>query len=247
MLSIVITTFKYRFEKYFISLLNSIKDFDLDIEVIVTVNGEHKENFDVNYRREILHYISTKKNVFPVMFPQFRGLAKLWNTGIIHSSNEYILLLNDDVLITDKDFLEIVKVTINRLQTSFKINGSFSHVVLKKSEVIDLNFFDDRLLGIGEEEEFCWRYEKMYQKVFKNVSIPGIINYVDMTHSPTNIKTGASGKYSKFNRDLLFNHIYRIDEENGEQHAMIQEKLIYNGWEKQYPYEKFYLENKDKL
>ena len=98
-LSIGITTFEARFEKYFVPLLNTLREFDQEAEIIVAVNGEHKKNFGESFRKVVLNLTASHKNVFPVVFPQFRGLAKLWNTIIIHSSCENILILNDDIMI----------------------------------------------------------------------------------------------------------------------------------------------------
>jgi len=247
-MTVGITTFKHRFKKYFIPLIHTLKlGKNHELEVVVAINGEHKEKFDDGYRTDILEAIAYIPNTFPIIYPKFRGLTKLWNSILLTATEDYVLLLNDDVTVYSDNFLQHVEAKISHYKTSFKINGSWSHVVLKVSEVRDLGYFDERLLGIGEEEEFAWRYEKFYKKSFLNLTIPGIINHVDMTHPPTNITAGTSGKYSKFNRDILFNEIYTVDYKKGEVFGMISEPLVHNGIAIQYPYEKFYEENKDKL
>jgi len=249
MLTIGITTFEHRFETYFKPLLRQIMQFESNIEVIVAINGEHKQDFNNTYREEILDFIGGAPNTYPIMFPTFRGLSKLWNSIIIHSSNDHILLLNDDVTITHDYFLKGVRECISQsLNYSFKINYSWSHAVVYKPQVIELGFFDERLLGIGEEDgDFEWRYNKMYGSQIALAQIPGIVNHVDMSHAPTNIVAGTSGKYSKFNRDTLFRTIYHEDNNAGKAFGMISEKLIENHREKQYPYEEFYRENKNKI
>jgi hypothetical protein len=68
-----------------------------------------------------------------------------------------------------------------------------------------------------------------------------------MEHSPQNIRKGI-GKYSAFNREILFNGIYKIDNINGKSYpVMLKDKIIEQERLLQYPYEKFYRENKDKL
>ena len=244
MISIGITTFKHRYEKYFMPLLNTFEN-EVDSEIIVAINGEHKEKFDDNYRQKILSEIADRENTFPIIFPKFRGLSKLWNSIILTATSDYVLLLNDDVTIDASNFLQHVEACISQYQTSFKINGSWSHVVLKKSEVAALNYFDERLLGIGEEDgDFEWRYFNFYQKPFLSVNIPGIINHIDMSHAPTNIVATNSGKYSKFNRDLMKN-IYEFSEHG--YRGMFDYNARHTGMAIQYPYEKFYLENQDKL
>jgi len=247
MLTIGITTFEHRYETYFKPLLRQIKQFDPHIEVIVAINGEHKQDFSNKYREDILDFISDSPNTYPIMFPTFRGLSKLWNSIIIHSSNDHILLLNDDVTIMGSQFIEAVK-RLCTYNTSIEINGSWSHVLLNKKEVMEVGYFDERLLGIGQEEILIWEYEKYYKRKLESIYLPGIINHVDMSHAPQNIKATESGKYSKFNKDILFNTLYNINYDKGEIHGKIQEPLIIcEPIIRQYPYESFYLENKDKL
>jgi len=247
-LTIGITTFKYRFEKYFKPLLAQIHEYEPDLEIIVAINGEHKEKFDSNYRKDILTTIANYDQVYPIMFTEFRGLSKLWNSIIINTSGDYILMLNDDIAINSAGFLHNIKLLIEEHQTSFKINNSWSHVVLKKQEVMDVGFFDERLLGIGEEDGFFeWKYFDTYKKNFQQAYVLGVINYVDMSHNPTNTKVIKQGKYSLLNNKIMYETIFTIDEIYGVQHGICPAKLILNETHEQYPYEKFYLENRDKL
>lgn len=111
-ITIGITTFAARFYTYFAPLLARIRELDQQSEVVVAINGEHQQEFDENYRAEILKFIAGQPRVYPVFFPSFRGLAKLWNTVVIHASQDYILMLNDDLSITAADCLEKIKLHI---------------------------------------------------------------------------------------------------------------------------------------
>lgn len=247
-LSIGITSFKYRFEKYLIPLINSIKKNDNEIEIILAINGENREQFDDTYRRNLLKFIANKKNVFPMVYTEFRGLSKLWNSIMINSTGDYTLVLNDDTLITDKNFINDVRSLIEKRQTSFKLNRSWSHVVLKKIEYLDIGMCDERMLGIGEDDAMLeWLYEDLYKKPFANEYINAIYNFVDMTHNPTNTRVISQGKYSKLNQELFYNHLFEISD-NGIQMGLCPAPLV----KKFIPmtqafYEKFYLENRDKL
>lgn len=248
-LTIVITTFKYRFENYLKPLLTSIKSMDNDIEVVLTINGEHQEEFDDNYRSELLNFIADKKNVYPVFFPQFRGLSKLWNTGVIHSSNDYVLIMNDDVSFTNDSILDILKHIVIKKNTSFKLNGSFSHFVVKKEEYFDLGMVDERMLGIGEDDAAInWIYNEKYGKDIESYNINGIVNHVDFSRAPTNTKTIATGKYSLFNQQLFYNELFKIDNVNGVQRGICPAKLIklFTPMTQSF-YEQYYLENRHKL
>jgi hypothetical protein len=249
-ITIVITTFKYRFEKYLKNLVNQIKSCDNDVEVIVCINGENKESFDETYRKDILTFLADKKNVYPVFFPEFRSLSLLWNTGIRQSSNNFILILNDDLSITDKNFLNNVKSCIGREGKSFKINGSFSHFLVNKLEVFDVGGFNTKLLGIGEEDGFFeWMYNYKLKRSLNNFYIPGIINHVEMSHNPTNTRVISQGKYSKYNQEVFYNVLFTVDNINGKQMGICPAKLILNEnlLVDEFPNERYYLENKHKL
>lgn len=241
-MTIVITTFKHRFEKYFKPLLSKINEIAPDSEIIVLVNGEHKENFDNDFRKNMLSLLSEYNNVFPIFFPQFRGLSKLWNTGLIHASSDDILMLNDDITIWDTNFFKNVYSTYrDRCYLPFKINNSWSHVMLNKREIEEHNlYFNEKLLGIGEEDGyFEWVYKERTGLNFESVTIDGIINHVDMSHNPTNTVTIPQGKYSKLNGELMLSTIFKLDE-NGKQIGMFPHKVILIDNSIQYPNEGFY-------
>lgn len=247
MITVGITTFKYRFEQYFKPLLNQIKSINPNVETVVAINGEHNQPLDEAYRSTILKFISEKPNVIPIMYPCFRGLSKLWNQILITASYDYVFLLNDDIGIADPSvFSRIISLLIQNEYRSFKINNCWSHAVLNKREVDEIGYFDERLLGIGEEDrDFEWRYGKHYNREFRNFEMSGLINYNDMSHHPVNIKIGLCNKYSLFNYRFIYDEKYRIDDRNGQQIGMWPEKLnpvLKN--EKQYPYESFFQKRK---
>jgi GR25 family glycosyltransferase involved in LPS biosynthesis len=237
-------------EKYFIPLLNTIKDIAPDIEVIAAINGEHNEPLDETYRKAVLRFISERKNVIPVMYPCFRGLSKLWNNILITASNDYILILNDDVSITDGHLLkELIAILMRNEFRSFKINGCWSHVLLNKWEVDEVGYFDERLLGIGEEDrDFEWRYINHYNREFASYNVDNLINHSDMSYAPNHIKIGLCNKYSLFNYNFIYNEKYHVNEQYGKQLAMWPEKMVpVLENRNQYPYEKFFRERKSEL
>jgi len=133
MLTIGITTFKYRFEKYFKPLLEKIKNIDNDIEVIVLINGEHNETFDEKYRSNILKFLSDKKNTYPIMFTEFRSLSKLWNNIVINSTNENILILNDDISITSDNFIIDLK---NKTNCNLNVRYNQNYQIIHEHETL---------------------------------------------------------------------------------------------------------------
>lgn len=246
--TIGITTFDNRFEKYFTPLLKSIKKYNREIEVIVAINGNLNKGFNQKYRREILQFLSDYENVYPIFFTEFRSLSKMWNTILVHSSCDNILLLNDDITI-QKNFWTYFNDAILGPEKSFTINKSWSHVYLDRREIAHIGWFDERLLGLGEEDgDMQWRYEKNYKVKFGNFYIPFILNHVEMNDCDQEFqKTENSKKYSSFNLNFI-RQKYTVDEINGEAHGLFKNKIICKNENiNQYPYEEFYWENRNKI
>jgi glycosyltransferase involved in cell wall biosynthesis len=250
-ISIGITTFEHRFDKYFVPLLSKIREYDNDTEIIVAVNGEHDRDFGENYRKRILEFLSSLRNVYPFFFPRFRGLSKLWNTIIIHATCDHILMLNDDIMITKRNLIEKVQENIQRSGgKSFVLNKSWSHFVVSREEISELGYFDERLLGIGEEDgDLTWRYIQRYGRPISNYTVRGLVNYADETvhsYQPINIKCHSGTKYSQFNRQFMFKQKYKSDV-NGI-NGMFEHSVTMNDkGPDQYPNERFYREHKDEL
>ncbi len=250
-ISIGITTFEHRFEKYFVPLLTRIREYDRETEVLVAINGEHEKDFGEGYRSKILNFIAGMERVYPVVFPRFRGPTKLWNTLAIHATYNHILILNDDIMIMNRDFVKDICRAIRKNQgRSFVINGSWSHFVISRREIDELGYFDERLLGIGEEDgDMTWRYIERYGKPLAGVSIKGFVNYSEETasdHAPQNIKARPGMKYSQFNRDFMFNVKYEKDP-NGIKGMFDEPAILKDAGKEQYPNERFYREHKGRL
>lgn len=224
MYSIGITTFKYRFDKYLVPLIQSIRE-QTPSEIILGVNGEYKESFDDVYRFKVLDFCAETFKVFPFIYPNFRSLAKMWNNIIINATNDYVLVLNDDLVITDPLFFQTLQGHIDRIKTSFTINGTYSSFVIKKSSMTSETWFDERYLGIGCEDHDYRNRIASGKIVMDNVWMDGFKEFTD----PENAVVGQkkeNGKYSLFNRELFNKGLPEVD---------------------QYPHEQFYLENYDKL
>jgi predicted glycosyltransferase involved in capsule biosynthesis len=165
------------------------------------------------------------------------------------ATNERILILNDDLLIdasNSLNFFYLLETALENEPHAFKINGSFSHFVVSKTELIKVGFFDERLLGIGEEDgDFVWRYYEAYGREIPSIDVVGISN-TQSTLADSGFKKGI-GHYSKFNRNFIKNEKYQ-DVIFGGYKGMFdkrsKKKLID---ETQYPYEAYYLKNREKL
>ena len=224
--SIGIVTFSKRIDTYFIPLLDSIREHT-DREILVGINGDYKIDFDENYRQRILSYLARKENVFPIVYPTFRGLSKIWNTLAINASSDYVLILNDDIRISNHNFWDIVQKYIDTCRCSFMMNNGFSHFVVKRQLLDQQGWFDERFLGIGwEDTEFRNRIFQEETPKMNNFSSRGcIVDIAEKSDTIENQKV-AWGKYSFFNCEIWKQNLKP---------------------EKQYPHEKFYWENKNNL
>jgi len=227
--SIGITTYSKRYDKFLINLMSEIRK-DINNEIILGINGDYHEEFNENYRKNILELSTKYDKVFPFIYTKFRSLSKLWNNIVINASHEYVLILNDDISITNSIFWETIETVINKHQTSFKMDNKFCYFIIKKSELNEVGWFNERLLGIGwEDNDFSDRYEKQFNRPLLNiVDILGIKRFTDMQDRIVNQRRGLMGfnSYSEFNREVYNENLIPIQ---------------------QYPYEDFFWKNYNKL
>jgi hypothetical protein len=247
--SIVITTFDQRFDPFLKPLVSTIRALRPAIEVMVMVNGPSKGHFDPIYRSSLLQFLATQENCYPTLFPNFQALAKLWNRGALTATNNRVLVLNDDLDIdctSQPNFFETFEKVLETEHRTFKINGSFSHFCLSKKELMNVGFFDERLLGIGEEDgDFAWRYHETYDTEIASIEISGIHN-IQSTLADNGYSKGI-GHYSIFNRDFIKNQKYQEVFLGGYKGMFDKRSIKKLADEAQYPYESFYLSNRDKL
>jgi hypothetical protein len=242
--AIGITTFKARFDRVK-NLITSIRSRG-NWTIILAVNGEFNEPIDEDYRKKILNLASETPNCIVSMFPEFRSLAKLWNTILISSPNDWNLILNDDVIIdANFSFESLSNIADNHKETeAFAINGSWSHYFINRRLVEEVGWFEEKLLGIGEEDtDMFWRLEEIGKKVHKPTMV-GIINAHDGSR-PSGVKTGVM-HYTAYNRDFIFNKKYSKTDSGIEGMFGEPRKLEFKTINS-YPNEKFYWNNKNIL
>jgi len=244
-LTIGITTFSKRLD-YVSNLIPQIRFFS-DAPIMVIINGEKDGKLNDDYIKNMLSLCSKYNQIYPVFLQETRGLSKLWNTVIVNSFYDNVLLLNDDIEIQSQDIFEFCDFITNSNTFSgmCKINGSFSHFIVNKQLMEDVGFFDERLMGFGEEDgDISYRLLKVGKDI-GNYTVNGVINIVsNIRHE--HVKSGI-GKYSKFNRDFIYNEKYKPNL-SGNIRGMFDtpmDEVLTN--ETQYPYERFFRENKKNL
>jgi hypothetical protein len=241
-----ITTFSLRYD-FVESLVKSIRTLGVDNNIFLCINGEKDSNFSEEYRQKILSLCLNYKNVYPIFFVETRGLSKMWNTLLIHSTKDDLLILNDDIDIVSDNIFEVVSqhITTPDYFGLSIINNTFSFFVVNKKFIDELGYFDERLIGFGEEDgDIMYRLKKQKEKSVFRLNVSGLDNIVsDIRHN--DIKSGV-GKYSFYNRDYIFNQKYKCDgdiyyfPEGIECEQILNDKQLY-------PYERFFMDNKHKL
>ena len=207
--TIGITTFSKRFDMVS-TLIKQIRTQTQD-PIIVGINGEEGGNFNNDYRKQMLELCAAYDDIYPIFFIEMRGLAKLWNTIVNTSTTNEVLLLNDDVEIVGKKVFDNIYgyLASGDLDGITRINHSFSHFLLKKDVINKIGYFDERLLGFGEEDgDIYYRFIKNNMSI-KGVNIEGIINLVSNVVQD-HVKKGI-GKYSLWNREYIYGQKYHVD------------------------------------
>ncbi len=238
-MDIIITTFSKRFE-ILKKLLLDLRS-QCDNNIIVVVNGEQNGVFNEVYRSDLLRLISEIKNVYPIFFIETRGLSKMWNTGIIHSNSENVIVLNDDVIVQPNFTNECENfVTSSEYNGLCMINNGFSYYIINKEIINELNYFDERFLGFGwEDGDFAQRFLIKTGSKASSFHTSQIYN-ISSDEIHENIPT-TWGKYSIYNRDFA-----KAKFDNFDQHYFNWGNYNFET-ENQYPYETFFKLEKHKL
>lgn len=244
-----ITTFKERFESHFKILLNEIKGFS----AIIAVNASYKEGLCSKYCKNMLKILSEYDEVSPIFYQQMRGCSKMWNDLIIHSPTDHILICNDDIRILNCKKLIDNCDNFSKNCEFFTINNCWSHFVISKKFAIEIGWFDERFLGFGHEDgDMMWRYLKKFNKTIPTLYDENIINV--SSHIRDEGVTSVSGKYSNFNKIFAYENHYINDmkckyiiDNNGLQSTFSEKRSQQLPNLEQYPYESFFIKNKNQL
>lgn len=246
MITIGISTYQDRFQSLK-KLVNSIRK-DLNNDIIIAVNGMPDEQMNEQYRTELMKFCSQHHSVYLIMFPEMRALAKLWNEIIVHARTEFIYMLNDDVEFGNSDVINYITEKTAEEQLFLCPASSWSHFVISKSIAHDLGFFDERLLGIGEEDgDMEWRFINKFGYKVKQYEFPGIFNKGEYDNTNKKLDTHVNNK-AKFNQQFIYNQKYFEDAGGikGMFDYPMRASSLY-GNIIQYPYEIFFQNNKHRL
>jgi hypothetical protein len=213
--SIAIQTFVHRFDKYFKPLMKTLSDMRPDVDKVVFVNAQHKTGLDPKYRKDILQFASECPRTYLIMTPMVRGLAYMWNMCFNHTNTPYVVNFNDDITVLDGFFDHYEKMLEYQASAgheSFRINGSFSHFSVYRDDLFKVGYFDERLLGFGEEDgDWLWRWEVANGRTMRVFGTDRLVNHIDSASTNSENMVKYEGKYSKFNSDWIFSNKYQPD------------------------------------
>ena len=211
--AIVITTFEARFEAFAIPLISQIRSIS-DIEIFVIINGNYGITRSRSQLNKFLRKIVLWEGVNPIVFNTMQGCAKMWNSGIIHADCQYTFIFNDDIIISEKSFLNDIR-SARSLAVSrglVTINSSWSYFCISQETIKNVGFFEERFLGFGEEDgDYRYRYQEFAGELVANINLSGFLNVVDESRD-ARVSAGI-GKYSLFNTCLM-REMYQ-ESENG--------------------------------
>jgi hypothetical protein len=247
-ITVGIVTFRQRYDLVKALLQQLTDHLPPNVDIILAVNSNiGDDGMESVYKDSMKKLALEYENVYPIFCPEFKSLSKLWNTIAIFSKTEYVLMLGDDVDFSNPEAFDIVNRCIEDYSASFfTINNGFSHFVINKDILHTLGYFDERLLGFGEEDgDMVHRYTEVFGSQLPSVHIPGVINKAAYTLKDDTIETHIDNK-PKFNRELAnLKFEYDPDGTNKGMDVRPLKRVIENY--QQYPYERFVKLNKHNL
>lgn len=244
--SICVTTFRER-EEICCNQIRSIAKYSPGKDIIVIINGNNEMDMDNGYRSRMLSFCSQIPDCYVIMCPEFKSLAKMWNTCVIFSKNDYNFILNDDVSITGGEGFNMVAKAIDQTGLElFTVNRGWSHFVITKQMLHNLGYFDERLIAFGEEDgDLIHRFIKKFNKEVPTLMVPDIMNFRAYDKTSPNLEIHIDNK-PRFNREFV-NLKYKLDTEKGIYGASPVPVSQVIDDIPQYPYEMFNIHNKHNI
>lgn len=196
---IVIVTFELRQSERAIPLLKQIRLSGISAPIALVVNGNFNGGYDSDLRQKLFQELADIPNVYLTMTRKFHGLSHNWNLGIRLLGCKSTLVLNDDIWIDLGSFkAEVSRIRALGMDSPLTtINRSFSHFLIDDSALNSVGWFDERFVGIGEEDgDYYLRYCDYYNKPPLDVHTNAVVHFND-ANSGSEIK-GVT-KYSLAN------------------------------------------------
>jgi len=202
--SIGVVTYLGRFESHFRRLIRDLNFAFPDCDINVFINGHYDSVKQIEYIRKVTSFLRQYNNIKYVTHERHQPLARGWNWLVMMSGNDKILILNDDITVRP-GFRYEIRDKLASSPDFFTINGSWSHFMISKEIVRKVGWFDERFIGVGDEDGDYMCRLAMYGIPIKSVAIPGIDNHVAEQNDCgwANFSSVIDGKYAQVNRDFF--------------------------------------------
>ena len=247
-ISIGIVTFRER--KHLVEgLIKQIRQYVPDnIDILLAINGNNEELMPESYRQEMLDLSKQYKNIYPIFCPEFKSLSKLWNTLVIFSKTKYNFIICDDTLFNNPDTLPLVNKHIDSTKDEFfLINNQFSHFVITKDILHTLGYFDERLIGHGEEDgDMVHRYIKIHNKNIPNLHIQNFGNLASYDLKNQNMECHIHNKPTVNRKIAELKNQHDPKGKCGMNPTPLSPTGLLENYQ-QYPYEMFFINNKHNI
>ena len=220
--SIGIVTYIRRFEAFFIPLIQSLCSLFPDTEILIAINGHYDRKQQEQYLSKIRAFLAAFPNVKAFPHTEAQSLCKLWNKLIINSSNDKVLIFNDDILVLPHFRKELEKCGILSVDVGL-LNWSWSHFAISKKVISRFGWFDERFPGVGNEDEDYEARLAMRGTLAPSFSIGAVRNVVVKTKDFSYGKNMAvvNQKYTRDNK-LFFDSKWDLAEQPGEGFVFVQ-------------------------
>jgi hypothetical protein len=198
--AIVITTFEEREHKFCLPLIATLRQSGCHDPLVIVNNGNRSGTRDNGSSSGFLMELARFPDVYPVVLRRMVGLARMWNLGIQFAETDVTVVLNDDLIAATPGVAEDIRTLGDVAEDSGLAvgNGSWSHFAIHRSVIENVGWFDERLLGFGEEDgDYSWRYRHAYGRYPRNVTLSSIVDF--KASSSQDVAHGV-GKYSLANR-----------------------------------------------
>jgi hypothetical protein len=198
--ALVITTFEARQFRYCLPLIASLRAHEISTPIVVVVNGEHPQAVNDTQRREFSRELLTYPQVFPVVLRKRVGLARLWNLGIQIADAPVCVVLNDDLALDRNQVWRDIAALASAAQANGIAlgSGSWSHFAISRKCINEIGWFEERLLGFGEEDaDYTVRFFEVMNRLPQTVSLSAMHHL----HAPERQSLPSGhGKYSLYNK-----------------------------------------------
>jgi hypothetical protein len=213
--AIGVVTYAARFDEFFVPLIEQLVRVFPDREIICILNGHHDKLLQIDYLKHATAFLSQFPNIRYVTYESNQSLAKCWNWLIMMSFATRTLILNDDINVNLLFRREFEKYLLE-YDDFFTINKSWSHFLISKKIVREIGWFEERLLGVGQEDgDYNIRMINKGKKI-SDVACLGVINYVAPQSNAgwSDVSTSImDGKYTSANVEFI-NKKYSFEKNN---------------------------------